>query len=164
MLLQDWPFVQRWQYNKRVCAWVCVNVHERKEVANGNETCCIFLWRFWICFLIRSWVKCYRPLLMTGLLHTITESEAEMCGWQPQGAGGVNKVKIAACNIFELRLTARILCAAGHICLIPVTARIFILTKVVIFHHASYVRRNLVKPARVQLLIECKASYASHAA
>lgn len=77
---------------------------------------------------------------------------------------GVNKAKIAACSIFELRLTARILCAAGHICLIPVTAKILIFTKVVTFHHASYVRRNLVKPARVQLLIDFKASYASHAA
>lgn len=70
------------------------------------------------------------------------------------------KVKIAACNIFELILTAR-----SSVCsLIPVTARILICTKVVTFHHASYVRRNLVKPARVQLLIEFKASYASHVA
>lgn len=36
--------------------------------------------------------------------------------------------------------------------LIPVTARILIFTKVLTFHHASCVRRNLVKPARVQLL------------
>lgn len=77
---------------------------------------------------------------------------------------GVNKVKIAACNIFELRLTARILYAAGHICLIPATARILVFTKVVTFHHASCVRRNLVKPAGVELLIEFKASFASHAA
>lgn len=81
----------------------------------------------------------------------------------PKELGG-NKVKIAASNIFELRLTARILCAAGHIYLIPVTERILTFTKVVTFDHASYVRKNNVKPARVQLLIEFKASYASHAA